>query len=76
MYDRSYTEKQSADFISLIVEMVLIKDATVKTGITISTAYHFRKTWNEIQEVLEKKKRGRVKVGSTERTHIIYRKTC
>lgn len=43
--------------------MVLIKDAAVKTGITISTAYRFRKTWNEIQEVLEKKKRGRVKVG-------------
>lgn len=43
--------------------MVLIKDAAVKTGITISTAYRFRKTWNDIQEVLEKKKRGRVKVG-------------
>jgi hypothetical protein len=48
-----------------------INDAVSRTGITLSTVYHFQKMWNENQEVYEKKKRNCVDSG----THIVYCET-
>ncbi|KAG1310326.1 hypothetical protein G6F60_006497 [Rhizopus arrhizus] len=57
------------DFISLIVEMVPLKDITSKTRMTLSTAYHFEKMWNKNEKVPEKKRnRAKKDVLKVERT--------
>ena len=66
---RPYTDKQMVDFISLIVEMVPLKDITSKTRMTLSTAYHFEKMWNKNEKVPEKKRnRAKKDVLKVERT--------
>lgn len=40
---RSYSDKQIVDFISLIIKIVSVKDAILKTAITLSTVYRFQK---------------------------------
>lgn len=41
--------------------MVPLKDITSRIRMTLSTAYHFRKTWNKNQEVPKEKKGNRAK---------------
>ncbi|KAI7901464.1 uncharacterized protein BX663DRAFT_487613 [Cokeromyces recurvatus] len=40
---RKYNQEQIKEFICLITEMVPVKDAALRTGIVLSSAYRFRK---------------------------------
>lgn len=55
---RRYTAKQIMDFIILTDELVPVTEAAKDTGITLKSAYRFRKQWREFGTV-ERKKRGR-----------------
>lgn len=57
---RKYNQEQIEEFICLITEMVPVKDAALRTGIVLSSAYRFRKQWTEEGKIRETKKRGRV----------------
>ncbi|KAG1547465.1 hypothetical protein G6F50_013541 [Rhizopus delemar] len=57
---RKYNQEQIEEFICLITEMVPVKDAALRTGIVLSSAYRFRKQWTEEGKIRETKQRGRV----------------
>lgn len=57
---RKYNQEQIKEFIHLITELVPVKDAALRTGIVLSSAYRFRKQWTEEGTIHETKKRGRV----------------
>ncbi|KAI8985242.1 hypothetical protein BDB01DRAFT_905643 [Pilobolus umbonatus] len=69
---RNYTEQQLVDYISLLLELVPVKVAAAKTGITLSSAYRFRKMWNTHGAIPEKKKRGPIKVDVLKEEHTSF----
>jgi transposase len=55
---RSYSSDQISRFLSLVIEQVPVKDAAADAGINKSTAYRFKKQWEEFYTIAPSKKRG------------------
>lgn len=56
IFYRSYTDKQTADFISPIIEMVLVKDATLVAGIILLLPIIFEKCGMKTKKFLRRRK--------------------
>ncbi|KAI8048502.1 DDE superfamily endonuclease-domain-containing protein [Thamnidium elegans] len=52
------TKDKIEEVVTLVTEQVSVKDAALDTGITVSTAYRFKKQWEELGTVPLAKKRG------------------
>ncbi|KAI8077087.1 hypothetical protein BDF21DRAFT_311429, partial [Thamnidium elegans] len=48
---RSYNMDQISRFLTLVTEQVSVKDAALDAGITKSTAYRFKRQWEELGRI-------------------------
>lgn len=55
---KKYSDEQIMGFINLLIEGMSVKEAAKKSGITVNSAYRYRKMWNEGGVTPVRNKRG------------------